>query len=195
MVNDLNSKEGTIVLKAIDAAISAASALKIPKIMFPSFFAGEIKTKKDLENTTVFLKRACNLAKSENIVICTENTISIEDNKKLHRDVNENNFKLFFDTQNYALLKKYNPSEMILELRDIIVETHIKDGTGDMSNRLLGEGDSGFFNSMKTFKQINYGGWFIMENYYHKAPLNEKKESYFEQLKIDLSTAKKALAG
>jgi len=193
LTNEYNRNEGSIVMKAIETAVNVASIMKIPKIQFPSFDNGAIKTDKDLENTALFLKKACELVAGENILICTENSLSIKENRKLFELVNADNFKLFFDTQNYALLKGYNPSQMILELQDLIVETHIKDGIGEMSNRLLGNGDSGFTESIEAFKKINYSGWFIIENYYHKPPLNARKVSFFELLKIDLMTVKDAL--
>jgi sugar phosphate isomerase/epimerase len=193
MTNDYNSPEGTIVMKAIETAIDVAVSMKIPKIQLPSFGCGAIGSTKDLENTVVFLKKACELSARNNILICTENSLSAHENKELFDTVNADNFKLFFDTQNYALLKEYKPSQMILELKDFIVETHVKDGIGDMSNRLLGDGNSGFFESMEAFKQINYSGWFILENYYHKAPLNMSSKSFFELLKVDLDTVKNSL--
>jgi sugar phosphate isomerase/epimerase len=193
LTNEYNSGAGAIVMKAIETAVSVASAMGIPKIQLPSFDDGAIKTDKDLENTALFLKKACELAAGDNILICSENSLSMAENRKLFELVNAANFKLFFDTQNYALLKGYKPSQMILELRDLIIETHIKDGIGEMSNRLLGDGDSGFIESMGALKKINYSGWFLLENYYHKAPLNTRKESFFELLKIDLAAAKAAL--
>lgn len=188
----MTRKDGTfeknLVMRAISEAIKAANIMKIPIVMLASFEDGEIKTEQDFNLVVDCLQKACDEAKQYNLVIATENILSIEENRKLFGSVDRPNLKLYFDTQNYYLRKSYNTAEMVRELFPYICEIHIKDGAnGDLSGALLGEGDSGFFETMKVLKEMEYKGWVHLENYYDQQPLSLREEDPIELLKKDIS--------
>ena len=57
---------------------------------------------------------------------------------------------------------------MLETLLPTICEIHIKDGIDNGKSTLLGEGNSGFFDSLRVLQQHNYSGWLLLENSYGK---------------------------
>ena len=47
-----------------------------------------------------------------------------------------------------------------------ICQVHIKDGVDGGPSTLLGQGNSGFPDSMQVLKAHNYTGWLLLENSY-----------------------------
>ncbi|WP_059105779.1 sugar phosphate isomerase/epimerase family protein [Shouchella shacheensis] len=194
----MTRKNGTvekqIVFGAIEKAVSIAVAMNIPIIMLPSFEDGTIKTEEDFQNVADCLRYACDLALPSNTTIATENLLSIQEMKRLHEVVGRENLKLYFDTQNYPLRKDYNAAEMVEALAPHICEFHVKDGKdGHMSGALLGEGDSGFNETMDAFRKVGYTGWINVENYYDQKPLSQTGEDPLELAKKDFAILKSSL--
>ncbi|GIN91706.1 hypothetical protein J6TS1_42360 [Siminovitchia terrae] len=188
------TEEKKIVIDAIMKAIETAIEMNIPMIMLPSFLDGEIKDKEDFMRVVECLKLACDNSSDENIIIATENLLSIEENEQLFEEVNCSNLKLYFDTQNYYLNKGYNTAEMLNALSPYICEIHVKDGkNNDLSGALLGEGDSGFFETMGILKKREYKGWIHLENYYDQRPLSLLGEDPINLIKKDIKTLEKAI--
>ncbi|SKB02616.1 sugar phosphate isomerase/epimerase family protein [Sporosarcina newyorkensis] len=188
----MTRKDGTpekeIVLQAISKAIEIANSMEVPIVMLASFEDGEIKTEQDFNTVVDCLKNACDEAEKYGLMIATENLLSIEETKKLFKLVDRPNLKLYFDTQNYYLRKNYNTAEMVRELFPYICEVHVKDGAdGSLSGSLLGEGDSGFFETMEVLKEKGYSGWLHLENYYDQLPLSLQDTDPMELLKKDIS--------
>jgi len=189
--NSPESEKGKVVKIIVDTAIETAEELGIEVIQLPSFEDGEINTQEDFENTVDHLKNACDAASSSHITIATENVLSVDNNNRLFERVDKDNLKLMFDTQNYFLFKGYNPSEIIESLHGKICQTHIKDGSDSMSSALLGQGNSGFFQSATSFKKVNFSGWVLLENYYDKWPLlDDHTTDPFELWERDISIAR-----
>jgi sugar phosphate isomerase/epimerase len=194
MTNPENSREREIALTAIYKGIDTASALKIPIVQLPSFKNGSIEDESGFQLTTKCIKTACRYAGDKGIVIGTENVLSAEDNLRLLQEVDQSNFKIFFDTQNPYLLKKYYVPDMIHKIGRFICEVHVKDGNAEMSGALLGKGESGFYQSLAAIKEINFSGWVHLENYYNRKPLNSGTEDPFELLRQDIGILREALA-
>jgi sugar phosphate isomerase/epimerase len=193
MTSPERSEQRKIVLAAIHKGIDAAEALKIPIVQLPSFKDGAIKNETDFQLAGQCLKTACQYAEAKGIVIGTENVLSAEDNLRLLHEVGQANLKIFFDTQNPYLMKKYNVAEMIRKIGRSICEVHVKDGNVEMSEALLGKGESGFYQSLEALKEINFFGWLHLENYYNRKPLNSGGEDPFELLRQDIDILKEAL--
>jgi sugar phosphate isomerase/epimerase len=195
MTREDGTLEKEIAVDAILKAITTADAMNIPIVMLPSFEDGEIKTEQDFQRVVDCLRMVCDEAEKKNIIIATENLLSVEETKRLFDLVNKPNLKLYFDTQNYYLRKKYNVANMAEELFPYICEIHVKDGrNGYLSGSLLGEGDSGFFETMEVLKQKNYKGWILLENYYDLRPLSLEGEDPIELLKKDISILKNTIS-
>lgn len=188
------TKEKDIALEAVMTAVDIAEAMGITNVMVPSFEASDIKTQVDFNSLVNILKQACDKAINKSIIISTENLLSIEENKNLFEKVDRPNLSLYFDTQNYNLRKNYNAAEMVEALFPYICEVHAKDGrNGFMSGALLGEGDSGFYDTLEALKKNKYDGWIVLENYYDQEPLSLTGKGPIELLKEDVSILKKAI--
>ena len=193
MTRENGTPEKAMVLEGIEKAIQAAQTMNIPIVMLGSFLDGEIKNDEDFNLTAECLVKACEMAEGKDIIIATENLLSIEENKKLFEVINKENLKLYFDTQNYYLNSNYNAAEMVRELYDFICEVHVKDGRGHISGSLLGEGDSNFFETMEALKEKGYQGWVLIENYYDQKPLSNENCNPLELLEKDVDILKKTM--
>ncbi len=189
-----DSEETKIAKTAIIKAIDTAESMKIPLVLVPNFEKSRINNDNDFNRLVNVLQSTCDYAFDKGMNISTENILSIEDNIKLLKEVDRPNLKLYFDTQNPYLHKKYDISNMIDKLSPHICEVHVKDGkNGDLSGALLGTGDSGFYRSMESLKKMNYSGWVLLENYYDRLPLRLQNSNYFELIKEDLKILKSAI--
>ncbi|MFP7223924.1 sugar phosphate isomerase/epimerase family protein [Priestia filamentosa] len=188
------SVEKQIAMEGIMKALKAAEAMEIPVVMLPSFLDGEIKTEEDFNRVVNCLIKVCDEALDRNVIVATENLLSIEENKRLFELVNRPNLRLYYDTQNYYLNKKYNQAELADELFSSICEFHVKDGRNDdLSGALLGTGDSGFFDTMKVFMDKGYTGWINIENYYDRKPLSLTNEEPITLIKKDIEILRKTI--
>lgn len=175
----------------IDAAIGIACKMSIPILQFPSFGAGEIFTDEDFQRTVMMLKHACYNAKSEGIIIGSENTLSWQDNLRLLNETGSENLKIYFDTQNPYVFKGYDAAEMVEALGSLICGLHAKDGRdGKMGSACLGEGEAGFYKTVESLKRVRYKGWIQLENDYFNPSVGFENES--QAIKRDISTLQNA---
>lgn len=189
-----DSSEKEIVMEAIMKSIEIANSMGIPMIMLPSFEDGEIKTEVDFNRVIDCLKAACDEAEKYNIIVATENLLSIKETNQLFERVNKPNLKLYFDTQNYYLRRNYDVASMARELFPYIYEVHVKDGKdGHLSGALLGEGDSGYYETIEVLKRQGYQGWIHLENYYDQKPLSQQSSDPIHLLKKDISILKQSI--
>ena len=195
MRNSKTSEKGKIAWEIIALAVEAAADLNMEMIMMPSFVDGFIDTEDDLHNTAEALRYACDLAAKHNIIIASENLLTLERNALLFQEVNRKNLAAFYDSQNYKSNLGWEQVPMLEGLYDILYpEIHVKDGVGEsISCRLLGEGDTDFSGTMHVLQTRNYQGWIHLENYYDKLPLRSlAPNDYLSIVKRDLSILKAA---
>ncbi len=191
----MTDPEGTenreLMNEALIKTIDAAEALDIPIVMVPSFVESEITNDAEYKEAVKYLQDGCDYAEGKDIIIATENTLSVDGIKGLIEDVNRPNIKLYFDSQNHYLHKDYNIAEMVDQLIDHICQIHFKDGKNkDLSGALLGEGDTGFYDTVEVLKKHNYDGWVVFENYYDREPLSLENDNPLELIKKDIQTVK-----
>jgi sugar phosphate isomerase/epimerase len=193
--NPKTTEKGRIAYEIIDLAIEAAADMRMKMIMMPSFVDGFIDTDEDLEITAEALRYACKSAAHYNIIIASENLLTIERNNLLFERVDEKNLMGFYDSQNYKSNLGWEQVPILEKLYDILYpEIHVKDGIGNQnSSRLLGEGDTDFYGTMSFLKKKNYSGWIHLENFYDRLPLRLKSpKNYIDVLKLDLDILKAA---
>ena len=188
------TKNNEIAVDVIKKTINAAANMKIPIVVVPNFANSNIKSTEDFKQAVNVLKNACDIAGEYGITIATENILSPDKMVELIEKVNRPNLKLYFDSQNYYLHKKYNTAVLLERLMQYVCEVHVKDGKGnDLSGALLGEGDTGFYESIEVLKKHKYAGWIISENYYDLEPLSLKNDNPVELMKEDLRILKNAI--
>lgn len=195
--NPRNTPKGAIAHMILEQAVEAAVDMNMQGVMMPSFNDGMMKTDEDIQITAKALQRACDLARPYGIVIATENTLTLEKNRELFALVNRDNLKAFYDSQNYKSTMGWDQAEILEGMMGILYpEIHVKDGIGiSGSSKLLGEGDTDFYGTMRVLKQYNYSGYIHLENFYDRMPLRELSDNYIDILKRDLDILKAACAG
>lgn len=173
---------------ALRLGVDCAHSLGIPLIHAPSFNASDINGEDDLKNTVDCLQALCDYAADKGVVVSTENCLDTKTQLRELEMVNRDNFKVYFDTQNYYLMRGYDQAALIPPIAEHIAETHVKDGAGQVSNRLLGKGESKVFESLCALYGEGYGGWLVLENYYGKRPLCDFGGNFLDLLREDMRT-------
>ncbi len=180
-VYDMVAKKGLaergIAFKTITSAIDAAAAMNIPIVMIQNFNASALETEQDIERAINVIRRVSDYALEKGeITLGLENLLSVENLLRVIETVGNPNVKVYFDTQNYYVDEKVDVAAMIEPLISHICAVHVKDGyEADVrpSGALLGEGDSGFFDTMAELRRCEYSGWLISENFYDRGPISK----------------------
>lgn len=187
-------EESRIVRSGINKAIQACQEMDIPILLIPNFVKSEITNQKEFEEAVEVFQVACDEAGERDIIIAAENTLSTADTNRFLTEINRNNLRIYFDTQNYYLAKCFDTPQMLDELIENVCEIHVKDGKGkDLSGALLGQGDTNFYGSMEIVKEHNYRGWIVIENYYDQKPISDQDADLKALITEDLKTLKAAL--
>jgi sugar phosphate isomerase/epimerase len=195
MVAPKGFNERAIAYKVMTSAIDAAAAMGIPTVMIQSFKASAIETSQDFERAINVFSDVCDYALDKGqITIGMENLLSVEALIRLIDAVGKPNLKVFFDTQNYYLDAKVDVAAMVEPLIPHICEVHVKDGYEadiEPSGALLGEGDSGFFDTIAELRRCGYSGWLISENFYDRGPVSRLSDDPVELMSKDYQTLKR----
>lgn len=194
MLRPESSKERRIIDTGIRKAIDAAVRFKSEIVMIPMFLESEVKTPADMEIAAACFQAACDRAAEKGVVICAENVFAADQMEEFAAKIDRPNLKLFFDSQNYYLAKGYNTAELLETLFPMVQGIHVKDGrNGNLSGALLGDGDTGFLDTIAVLKKHDYSGWVVLENYYDRAPLRSPDQDPADLIKQDLVRLKEAL--
>ena len=134
----------------------------IPMVMVQSFKASELETEQDFKRAVNVIRQASDHALDKGqFTIGLENLLSVENLLRVINEVGNPNVKVYFDTQNYYLHEKADVAAMVEPLISHICEVHVKDGYAsdiEPSGALLGEGDSGFFDTIAELRKCEYSG-------------------------------------
>ena len=187
MVYPKMSPKYDIAKEIVEKSIIATAGLHIDCLMLPSMFDSEIKDEDGFQNTASLLKWACQFAADKGITISSENILTAEENLRLLECVNEENFKLAFDTQNPSGFKGANGPAILKELVQYVNIVHIKDGIGSALGSVhIGEGDSDFRTSIEILKEAGFDGPVISENGYKKSAFYKTMGDPFKAMKEDV---------
>lgn len=191
---ECHAENQEICQKIVAVAIEVAHGLGIKLLQVPSFGDGMITTKQELDTTVEFYKYFCTQAKAYGISVSCETALSAEGNLYLLEQVGMDNFKCFFDTQNPFVVHRFASDEIAIALKDYIVEAHAKDGfAGEMSNALLGQGESNYYKTIDALKAIGYDGYIHLENNYEEIIKRYPECSMDELIKKDLAILKASI--
>lgn len=188
----LESKKGMIAMEGCERGLKAAERMGIPVLQLPSFNDGAIRGEADFKNTCEKIKILCEMAQKSNVVIAAENALSVSQSKRMIKEVNAPNFKIMFDSQNYFLERQAVTADVLRELYPYVEQIHLKDGrNGKLSSCLLGQGESGFFETAEVIKETQCSQWLLLENYYNLPPLNQLDEDPFKLVVKDIEIMKR----
>ena len=167
----LDTQDGTIALRALDAGIEAAAEMKAEGITVPNFGRNKILNPAGRENTVLALRHACEYALPLGINVYTENLLSASELEQLFADCPFPNLCLLFDSHNYQL---HGLDFAVDVLRIWYSRTgshlHVKAGTREGS-ALLGTGNSPVEDVLAFLKEQHYNGSIVLENDYVNPPL------------------------
>ena len=106
--------------------------------MDQNFNASAIRSEGDFNRAIRIIKCVSDYTLDKGVIIGLENLLSVENLIRLVGGVDNQNVKVYFDTQNYYLRKRMNISETIESLVPYIYQVHVKDGKkDDLSGVLL----------------------------------------------------------
>lgn len=192
MSRPMESADGMIAMECLRKGIEAAAALRIPLVQLPSFENGAINSEADFRNTCEKLRIACRLAEEKGLMISSENNLSAEETDRMMVEVGAENFRIFYDTQNYFLNRGYFQPDLLRKIHRHVIQLHIKDGyNGHLSSALLGQGETHFEETANVIRETGCTEWLILENYYNVKPLSELHPDPFELLARDIAITKK----
>lgn len=185
------SGKGLAAVETIKKGVAAAAKMGIPVVQLPSFDDGAIDSEDDFRNTVEKIRLACRLAEPHGIVIASENVLSAGETARMIAEVDRENFRIMFDTQNYRLNRGYDEAELLGKIHPHVVQVHIKDGYNKtISSALIGDGENGFMETARVIMETGCTEWLLLENYYHVRPLSDLHEDPFELLRRDIEKAR-----
>lgn len=187
------TKEYGIVWDLLKRAVQTAKALGVKIIQVPGFAASEVKSEMDMIYSAKAFQYLCDEAGALGISVGGENLMTPAQFKAMYQMVNRDNFRLYFDSQNYNVFRGYDETEILEGLYPLMCDQlHVKDGQ-EMSGGLLGSGPSNFHATMKWLGDHDYSGYILLENYYDQLPLRLENEDPFVLLEKDIAILKKAV--
>ncbi len=159
------------LLEISHEAIEIASEMGIRKLQIPCFHKSLIHNDDDVDNAIEFFKSCVKLGEEKNIIIGSENVMTINQNLKVISEVDSKYYKLLFDTQNPWRMMNQDGVRIAGSLKDYVCEVHAKDSEYKLASRekafqLLGDGDVNFYGSMKYFHDIKFKGYIVLESPY-----------------------------
>lgn len=151
------------VSKCIDACVD----MKIPQLMFSSFFATLVRNDWDFDVFAQQLKYACELGREKGVQIVYESVLTVDRILKMIDIVGED-LKICYDTLNPIRWGTGDPRDEIRKLgKERIDHFHVKDAPLDLKGySLIGQGRGDFAGAVEAIREIGYEGWYISENYY-----------------------------
>lgn len=164
----LNDPRSGIALTTLKLGVETAAAMGIPSISVPHFFANEITDTDAFRASAEALRLLCDLASEHGILIHTENVLDHDRLTDLWNEVNRENLRLLFDSQNYSAMAGIDAAEIFRKWKDRCGDyIHIKDGDAPaLGDRPLWQGSCGFESVFSAVLESGYSGALILESNY-----------------------------
>lgn len=124
------------------------------------------------------LREIVKIGNKYNINICLENSSKglIRKPKEFLYVLNSvKNLKATFDV-GHAYLAKTDLKRYVTRLKEFILDVHLHDSDDERDHKAIGLGKINFYELIKVFKRINYGGPFILEIFSYKDILKSKEK-------------------
>ncbi len=152
--------------------------MSVDVLVIPFFDSNSITKEEELSQVlNLFEENELDEKASEgNIVLALELSLSASQIQSAFKTHSFRNIAICFDLGN-ARGSGFCPEEEISVLNKLIAHVHIKDKKVNGPNVMLGEGDVDFSACLKSLKEIDYGGQFILETPYKSSPLAEAKKN------------------
>ena len=170
----LDTPDGIIALKALDAGVEAAAGMNAEGITVPNFGRNKVLNPAGLENTVLALRHACEYALALGVNVYTENLLSTSGLEQLFADCPFPNLYFLFDSHNYQLHGlDYTVDVLKTWYNRTGSHLHVKAGTREGS-ALLSSGNSPVEDVLAFLREKGYLGSIVLENDYVNPPLCSK---------------------
>lgn len=192
-----DSPEGEICRESILNGIIAASEMKIPTVIIDGM---RMNTAAKYAHVLEMARYAVIAAEDYGIHIAMETDMTLDAHIRF-LDALDNKITLCFDTHNPVMYGTGKPSDMIRTLGNARMDHfHMKESlpndggyiTVETPIVLLGQGITGFADSVQAIKDIGYSGWLISENFYYRPNLTASGEDPVSLARRDVETLKAA---
>jgi len=196
-IHGKDTPDGKIAYDQVALVLEAAEKLGIYKIMIPNFESNLITEKEHISHTIDYLRYTCKCALPKDIMILTENGLDASEQKEMLKEINAPNLKIHFDTQNFKFNFDMDQCKQLNSLYDFMDDQlHTKDGVAAPGEKLLGKGNTDFFEQMAILFNHQFSGWIIIENYYNLKPLRDEAPNgnQIDLLQIDIATIKRCFS-
>lgn len=149
---------------ALLRSIDWAHEVGIPLLLIPFFGESEITNTQSLSRVVDGLRSVSNAADQAGVVLGVESSLDAATNLDLLTRVESPSVRLYYDVCNAAFWG--HPAETDLKpLGDVVVQIHLKDGNTGPWDAYLGEGFVDFEAVSRTFVDIGYRGWLVLESF------------------------------
>lgn len=189
-----DSDDGRLARLAIAAGVRAAHDLGLDLVQLPAFEGGFVRTAEERENLADALRFACRVASDFGVTVSSENVLDPEEFRELRKRVGADNFRLFYDMQNYRLNRGLDQLHVLGELFDDVVQVHAKDGVdGRLSSAIVGTGDARVADQIQLLLERGYTGWITLENFYDTSPIAGGKGDPVADMAIDAAALRQLI--
>lgn len=170
----LKAPQSETAVATMKYGVETARAMGIPSISVPHFFANRITDRDSFDASVEALRFLCDMAADNGILIHTENVLSNPELERLWNEVDRENLRLLFDSQNYAAMAGLDAAEIFQKWQGYCGSyLHIKDGiTPTLGDQPLWKGNSNFERIFNVIRNSGFTGDLILEsNYADEATL------------------------
>ena len=164
----LDDARSETAVRTMKYGVETAHAMGIPSVSVPHFFANRIDDNFSFRSAVQALRALCDRAAEYGILVYTENVLSHPELERLWNEVDRQNLRLLFDTQNYSAMSQTDAADVFLKWKDFCGDyIHLKDGDAPaLGNKTLWNGTSGFERVFSAVLSSGYSGGMILESNY-----------------------------
>lgn len=147
----------------LEQSIDAAKDLGVKNILVAFFSKGDLQSDKQIKEAEFAavvkrLKQAAPRAKDAGVTLALENLLSADQNLRLLDAVGHESVSIYYDVFNTGKLQKYDSPAEIRKLKGRISQVHYKNRPHYLDE------DRPYFEAVTAaLKEINYGGWIVLE--------------------------------
>ncbi|MBI3912092.1 MAG: TIM barrel protein [Armatimonadetes bacterium] len=146
-------------------AIAAARTLGAPVLLIPFFGDGELFTRAEQLTAADALRELLAEAEAAGVTLALENTLRAADNIMVLERLGSSAARIYFDVSNAMWWGMNAPDEIrAYGQAGVLSQVHFKDGKGDHSNAMLGEGHVDFPACVAALREVGYDGWIVLES-------------------------------
>lgn len=155
--------------RVIDGGLRLARDLAIDFVYLPSFAAAEIRTSAHLRRTAELLTYAAENT-GQSMIVATENTLDVDETRRLLCRVKHPRVRLLIDTQNPCLWG-HQPAALAVAFADRLGPyVHAKDGRARGGDTGIGAGAADVAGTVDALGHVSFAGSFVLESDYRLLP-------------------------